>query len=77
MMKFFSVVTLLLASPLVSAASLPSIFDPTQASLAVHTTKDYPVTGDNPLNFCEDPAGNILTIDSVNLDPNPPKPYVE
>lgn len=32
----------------------------------------FPVPGDNPLFFCEDPAKDILTIDSVDLDPNPP-----
>ncbi|CAI7568516.1 unnamed protein product [Penicillium pancosmium] len=73
-MKFLSVATLLLASPLVSAASLPSLFDPTQATLKVDTTQDFPVKGDNPLNYCENPTGNILEIKSVDLDPNPPKP---
>lgn len=76
MMKFLSVASLLLASPLVSAAAFPSIFDPTQATLQGDTTQDFPVAGDNPLNYCDNPAGNILTISSVDLDPNPPKPYV-
>merc|ERR1711977_813750 len=31
------------------------------------------VPGENPLVFCEDPAKNILTIDKVDLDPNPPE----
>ncbi|KAJ5243220.1 MD-2-related lipid-recognition [Penicillium citrinum] len=74
MMKFLSVATLLLASPLVSAASFPSFFDPTQATLKAGTTEDFPVEGNNPLDYCENPAGNVLTIDSVDLDPNPPKP---
>jgi len=77
MMKFLSVATLLLASPLVSAASFPSFFDPTQATLKAGTTEDFPVEGNNPLDYCENPAGNVLTIDSVDLDPNPPKPYVK
>lgn len=76
-MKFLSVATLLLASPLVSAASFPSLFDPTQVTLKAGTTEDFPVQGDNPLNYCEKPAGNVLTIDSVDLDPNPPQPYVD
>lgn len=75
-MKFLSVATLLLASPLVSAASLPSLFDPTQATLKIGTTEDFPVSGDNPLDYCENPAGNILEIESVDLHPNPPQPYV-
>jgi hypothetical protein len=73
-MKFLSVATLLVASPLVSAASLPSIFDPTQVTLKAHTTENFPVKGDNPLDYCENPAGNILQIESVDLDPNPPLP---
>ncbi|KAL8742048.1 MAG: hypothetical protein Q9190_005411 [Brigantiaea leucoxantha] len=31
------------------------------------------VPGENPLNFCADPADYILTIDHVDLDPNPPE----
>ncbi|KAL8659623.1 MAG: hypothetical protein Q9226_000328 [Calogaya cf. arnoldii] len=30
------------------------------------------VPGDNPLNFCADPTDYTLTIDHVDLDPNPP-----
>ena len=37
---------------------------------------DLNVPGDNPLVYCEDPVDNILAIEHVNLDPNPPKPYV-
>jgi hypothetical protein len=38
--------------------------------------EEFKVPGDNPLYFCNDPADYILTIDKVELDPNPPKPYV-
>ncbi|KAI4282700.1 MAG: hypothetical protein L6R38_002747 [Xanthoria sp. 2 TBL-2021] len=31
------------------------------------------VPGDNPLSFCADPSDYILTIDNVDLDPNPPE----
>jgi hypothetical protein len=75
-MKFLSVLTLLLASPLVSAASFPSIFDPTQATLATQDDKKLDVPGQNPLKYCVDPAGQILTIKSVDLSPNPPAAYV-
>lgn len=34
---------------------------------------DLSVPGENPLLFCEDPVKNILTIDKVDLDPNPPE----
>ena len=32
------------------------------------------VPGENPLNFCDDPSTYLVDIDSVDLDPNPPKP---
>lgn len=75
-MKLLSAATLLLAVPLVSAASFPSFFDPSQAPIRVDPTEDFPVTGENPLSFCANPAGHILEIDRVDLSPNPPKPYV-
>lgn len=31
------------------------------------------VPGDNPLTFCADPSDYLLTIDNVDLDPNPPQ----
>lgn len=34
------------------------------------------VEGENPLEYCNDPAGDILQINSVDLTPNPPLPYV-
>jgi len=33
-----------------------------------------PVPGKNPLKFCSSPDDDLITIDHVNLDPNPPKP---
>ena len=35
---------------------------------------DKPVPGKNPLNYCnpEQPDNDILAIEHVNLDPNPP-----
>jgi hypothetical protein len=36
--------------------------------------EEYKVPGDNPLYFCGDPADDILKIEKVDLDPNPPKP---
>lgn len=38
--------------------------------------EEYKVPGDNPLYFCGDPADDLLKIEKVDLDPNPPKPYV-
>lgn len=31
------------------------------------------VPGDNPLHYCEDPKNDILKIEKVDLDPNPPE----
>lgn len=73
-MKFLSAAALLLATPLVSAASLKSFFDPSQAPIQVDTTEDFPVTGDNPLVYCDNPANHVLQIESVDLLPNPPQP---
>ncbi|CEJ53892.1 Phosphatidylglycerol/phosphatidylinositol transfer protein [Penicillium brasilianum] len=73
-MKFLSATALLLASPLVAAASLPSLFDPSQAPIRAEDERKNPVEGDNPLEFCEPPSSHLLTIDSVDLSPNPPLP---
>lgn len=73
-MKFLSAVALLLATPLVSAASFQSFFDPSQAPIQVDTTEDFPVEGDNPLVYCDNPANHVLQIESVDLSPNPPQP---
>lgn len=32
------------------------------------------VPGDNPLQHCQDPEGDILELEEVDLDPNPPSP---
>jgi hypothetical protein len=46
----------------------------TQASLnEIGEADDLDVPGDSPLKYCKDPADDILVIDHVDLDPNPPK----
>ncbi|KAL8642436.1 MAG: hypothetical protein Q9228_000864 [Teloschistes exilis] len=42
-------------------------------SLGQKPLVDLSVPGDNPLEFCSDPSGFILTINHVDLEPNPPK----
>lgn len=37
------------------------------------TDDDLSVPGQNPLFFCSDPENDILTIEKVDLDPNPPE----
>jgi hypothetical protein len=44
---------------------------------AISTTDDFPVPGTNPLKHCQDPAEDILDVISVDLNPNPPTPYVK
>lgn len=36
-------------------------------------TDDLKVPGNNPLYFCSDPKDNVLTIEKVDLTPNPPE----
>lgn len=76
-MKLISPATalLVLLAPLtVSARSLP-LFASEQSPIQA-ADKNFPVEGDNPLTYCSDPSGNILEIQSVDLSPNPPQPYV-
>ncbi|KAK2759502.1 Phosphatidylglycerol/phosphatidylinositol transfer protein [Arachnomyces sp. PD_36] len=40
----------------------------------VPTADTFPVPGNNPLLFCNDPKDDILTIENVDLSPNPPVP---
>lgn len=69
--------TLLLAvvSPLVASASsnflggVGGIISSKQEVIS----QDLSVPGSNPLYFCADPADNLLTIDNVELAPNPPE----
>lgn len=41
----------------------------------VHLSDDekIKVPGENPLYYCSDPKDDILEIEKVDLDPNPPK----
>ncbi|KAL9595611.1 MAG: hypothetical protein Q9219_006348 [cf. Caloplaca sp. 3 TL-2023] len=51
-------------------ASKSFLFAPNQHTLIDDSLS---VPGDNPLEFCSDPSNFILTIDNVDLDPNPPE----
>lgn len=75
-MRFLSAATLLLTAPLISAASFPALFDPSQASLHADTNDNLSVPGNNPLEYCQDSSKYLIEIDSVDLIPNPPQPYV-
>merc|ERR1712000_77795 len=69
-MKLTTALTTLAAATLVSSTSL---FGESQNVIATDDDK-LSVPGKNPLNYCADPKDYILTIDHVDLDPNPPKP---
>lgn len=73
-MKLASVAALLLVAPLSAATLSPSFFS--SQSPIKPDGNGPPVNGDNPLTYCTDPSNDILTIDSVDLNPNPPLPYV-
>ncbi|KAA8564375.1 hypothetical protein MFRU_013g00120 [Monilinia fructicola] len=69
-MKFsISLITLLFSSTLVAAEGL-SLFGNGQKVL---DDKGGAVPGNNPLTYCKaDHSSDILQLDHVNLDPNPP-----
>jgi len=60
--------TLLLAPLLASALS---IYSPSSSDV---TTQDaaFPVPGNQPLNYCQDPKNYIAEVFTVDLTPNPP-----
>ncbi|KAF7163153.1 hypothetical protein CNMCM5623_008223 [Aspergillus felis] len=62
---------LLCLAPLSASARSISFFDSAQAPI---TAESFPVKGNNPLEYCSDPSGNVLEIESVDLSPNPPLP---
>lgn len=67
-MKFTTLLVSLVLTATVSAKS--SWFNPSQITV----NEEFKVPGDNPLYFCSDPADDILTIENVDLSPNPPEP---
>lgn len=66
-----------LSTLLLSAAFAISVSaEPSWMPKQVTVSEDFKVPGDNPLYFCADPRGDLLEIENVDLDPNPPRPYV-
>lgn len=59
---------LTIASALLATASAGSLFGGSEVALDTELS----VPGDNPLQHCADPKGDILTIKTVDLTPNPP-----
>ena len=67
--------TLLAAFTFSTSISAAALWGGSSSNEQLRLALDDPlnVPGENPLVFCEDPAKNILTIDKVDLDPNPPE----
>jgi hypothetical protein len=61
--------------PFVAAATAFTIFSPSdkQGSQLRLLEEPNKIPGDNPLEFCQEPAEYLLEIDNVDLDPNPPQ----
>jgi len=72
-MKFLSVLLPFLYATVVTSFSLSVSFDGNQKALTTDG-ETIEVPGKNPLTYCADPKDYILTIDNVDLDPNPPTP---
>ncbi|KAE8351042.1 Phosphatidylglycerol/phosphatidylinositol transfer protein [Aspergillus coremiiformis] len=72
-MKLLSVAAplLLCLTPISATARSIDLFKSSQAPIQVQAQS---VEGDNPLEYCTNPAGDILQIKSVDLTPNPPLP---
>ncbi|PGH27968.1 hypothetical protein AJ80_00222 [Polytolypa hystricis UAMH7299] len=71
-----SLLTLFLSATTASAAALGlSVGLDFPGQLPISTAdNDFPVPGENPLTFCSSPEADILTIEHVDLSPNPPEP---
>ena len=67
-MKLSAILTFVL-----SASASAAAFGWTSSNEQVPLVDDLKVPGANPLTYCEDPSKNLLVIDKVDLDPNPPK----
>ncbi|KAL4903659.1 hypothetical protein BDW74DRAFT_155926 [Aspergillus multicolor] len=69
-MKFLSsAAALLCLAPLAVTATPTLFFGYSQDVIADGKN----VAGNNPLEYCSEPSGDILSIKSVDLAPNPPK----
>lgn len=56
---------------LAALASVQAAWIGGTSALALDDTYDVP--GENPLHHCQDPEGDILILENVDLDPNPPQ----
>jgi len=70
-MRFNLTILPILFAVLATSRSL-SPFGNSETPLVIEAGGSVP--GANPLTFCTDKSGYILTIERVDLNPNPPKP---
>lgn len=67
-MKFLTVAASALLATSVSARTLFG-----SSSAVAPFDESLSVPGENPLQHCQNPKDDILTLKSVDLSPNPPK----
>jgi hypothetical protein len=65
--------SLLAAAILATSASARSSIFGGGIEVAAHS-EELNVPGENPLQHCQDPKDDILDLERVDLDPNPPLP---
>ncbi|KAB8209918.1 PG-PITP like protein [Aspergillus parasiticus SU-1] len=72
-MKFLSTAAALLVclAPVSTTARSLDFFKSSQSPIHAQANS---VPGNNPLEYCNDPSGDILDIKQVDLSPNPPLP---
>ncbi|QMW42093.1 hypothetical protein G4B11_005417 [Aspergillus flavus] len=72
-MKFLSTAAALLVclAPVSTTARSLDFFKSSQSPIQAQAKS---VPGNNPLEYCNDPSGDILDIKQVDLSPNPPLP---
>lgn len=64
-------------SSLLAPATALSLFNSDSQRAIVAGDDDHKIPGDSPLELCPgDHADDLITINSVNLAPNPPLAYV-
>ena len=75
-MKFLALATsALLTSTACARSSGISVFGK-GVDITPNIDSSLSVPGENPLQHCADPKDDILTLENVDLSPNPPKAYI-
>lgn len=69
--------TLSVLSLLTASAAASNLFQQLAGSTTViKVSGGSVIPGDSPLQHCGDTGGDILSINKIDLTPNPPIPYV-